>query len=780
MYRNLLLLFATFAFATQAFSMPSKSADDVSATIKDNTARQPIEFATVELLNEKDSLLIVCMADSKGHFEITPPAKVSRIRVKFVGYKTYVAPVADNDLGTLLMEPDAQQLDGVIVTASNKTNKVDRDVYYVNKDLRAGTVTSQELLGRLSGVTFNQYDKSITVNGSSKVLILVDGIEKDQDMIKNLPSDRIERVEVIKDPVGKYATDGYTSVINIILKKDYAGIDVFVTNTTFLDFVGSNGGDIFTQNMGNVNVTYTRKKLNVYTAGNLYSGNFNIPAEYIKQYGNYRIQTTPKDEDHTNSAVQSLKGKINLGADYTISKKHLVSAEFKYSGGNDKSSTRFDIINSVNDVVRDSSFSLNNNRSNSDNMQGTLTYKGKFDQDNSLDADVRYSYSNGSAYNYYGQDQFLSETNIKSKGNYVRSNVNYSHQFSPSLNMDFGYGNVYSDNTNTLLTHSFVQREYRNRLSLYASYKPTDKINTKVGGILENYHQKNTNAQVNKTAFLPFVNVQYIPNKSFNLVAKYHASSEYPEADQISVFKTAQDSLLWSAGNPNLKTGINHDFSLDFNLMNFLTLTPYFSFADSKIASYVSPDPEDTNYYLSRYVNAQKYRKYGASLNFTLPLGKKIFWQNRVDWNRSYMAYHGESYAGNNLITNLSLFYVEQQKGWVLGAVYQKRNRKDIGIQGYTSDGNDMVLLFMQKSFPKQKLDVAFLYILPLQCLNYDQTTMTRSGSYYQKSTGSLGLIKNLTFVQLSYRFNAGKQVVKKTKEDEPETERTRRGGLSL
>ena len=220
MIRKKLSLTLLFVLTLNVFSTYAKSADDISATIKDSKTRQPLEFATVELLNEKDSTLVGCMADSKGYFQVTAPAKVAKLRIRYMGYKTFDAPVKEYDLGILLMEEEASNLGEVTIKGKGKTNKIDRDIYYVTKEFRAGTVTSQELLGKLNGVNYNRYDRSITVNGSTKVLILVDGIEKDQDMVKNLPSDRIERVEVIKDPVGKYAADGYTAVINILLKKE--------------------------------------------------------------------------------------------------------------------------------------------------------------------------------------------------------------------------------------------------------------------------------------------------------------------------------------------------------------------------------------------------------------------------------------------------------------------------------------------------------------------------------------------------------------------------------
>lgn len=94
------------------------------------------------------------------------------------------------DHNTIWLEEDAYQLQEVTVKGSLCTNKIDRDIFTITKELRSGTTNSQELLGKLNDVNFNYHDKSISGNGSTKVLILVDGIEKDQDMAKNLSLDR--------------------------------------------------------------------------------------------------------------------------------------------------------------------------------------------------------------------------------------------------------------------------------------------------------------------------------------------------------------------------------------------------------------------------------------------------------------------------------------------------------------------------------------------------------------------------------------------------------------
>ena len=144
------------------------------------------------------------------------------------------------------------------------------------------------------------------------------------------------------------------------------------------------------------------------------------------------------------------------------------------------------------------------------------------------------------------------------------------------------------------------------------------------------------------------------------------------------------------------------------------------------------------------------------------------------------MAYLDDSYNTNNFTANSTLVYVMQKAGLVAGVVYQKMLRHEVSIQGYGSNGNNLLLAFLQKSFFKEKLNASLMYIFPVNFISYDQSSLTQAKSYYQYSNVNLNLIKNLVFLEISYRFNAGKQVKKKQSDDSDEITRSKKGGIGL
>lgn len=775
------LFYLTIALFVFQNIVSAKSPGDVSATLKDSKTKEPIAFASVELLNTRDSLLAGCITDSKGYFELTPPPATAKIRFRFLGYKNLEMAFKDKDLNVLYLEEDAKSLNEVNVTGSNKVNKIDRDVFAITKELRAGTTSSQELLGKLSGVQFNMYDKSISVNGNTNILILVDGIEKDQNFAKNLLPERIERVEVIKDPVGKYATDGYAAVINIILRKDFTGIDITVSNSSFFDVVGTNNKDVFVQDYGNFNLNYSYKKLNLYSNGSIYAGNYYMASEFTKQYNDNLSSTLPMDVLKPNLSVKPTNSNFAVGADYAFSKKHSVSTELKYSNNYDKQSSYYDLVNSVNGNVTGTSKSNDINENKTVNLQAGVTYKGVFDEKKSVNADIRYFRTDGFNYNYYKQDNFTNENHIDLSGDYLRMNISYSHIFSSKFNMEVGYGNVYFTNTNTLQNNSFTRYNYRNRASIYLSYRPFEKLNTKLGGIVENYTQKYGSESKNLTVFLPYVNLQYKFNKNFNVVARYQTNAQYPTINQLNPFRMAMDSLMYSVGNPALKTGINNNLGIDFNLFNAVTISPYYSFNKSSINSYIDKDPDNNQLYLKQNVNADLKQNYGVRLNFTVPFGKQLFWQNYLGWSRTTIEYNNEFNSANNMSINSNLIYVNPPKGMVAGLIYQKQLTRNIEIQSYGTSGNDIALLMLRKSFLKQKLNTTLFYALPIDLgLRYDLPGQSVADGYKQTSMARMHFIKNLIFIEVSYNLSAGKKTKKFESSSDDELNGAKKSGFGL
>ena len=174
-------------------------------------------------------------------------------------------------------------------------------------------------------------------------------------------------------------------------------------------------------------------------------------------------------------------------------------------------------------------------------------------------------------------------------------------------------------------------------------------------------------------------------------------------------------------------------------------------------------------------------QKYGVKIDFTLPFGKKIFWQNGINWFENSLEYNNQKNTANNWLINSTLIYMEPQKGFMAGFVLQKRMTRYAAVQGYTTNNNDLSLIMLRQSFLKQKLTFGLYYMLPINMgLKYNMINTTSTASYYQQSKTSLNFIKHLTFFEISYRFSAGRSVKKVQITDDNELKSSKKGGIGL
>jgi len=614
------------------------------------------------------------------------------------------------------------------------------------------------------------------VNGSTSVLILVDGIEKDQNMAKTLSPDRIARVEVIKDPTGKYSADGYKAVINIITKKDYAGIDINLNFNPIFNFTKFNtASSVLPQENSGVNILYTYNKINLYGS---YSESYNdvsVPYEYTNQYGDLKVATLPMNHKNPNLNQLVNVNNISLGGDYIIKPENTLSLELNYNGNENKLSQHYDLTSYLNDVPINESKAVSSNRSTGDMLQSTLTYKGKWSDKSNFEANFRYYNSTPTNRISFVQDALQSDSYNTQNENYYRLNLDYNYQFTPKFSMDLGYGAI-MDNYRLFQNSKILkQNQMRNRPSLYLSYAPLKQLSMKAGAMVEFFHQTYQDVSQSQTAFLPFVNIQYRPIDKFSVTAKYHSWATYPGIDQLSPFTAQLDTLTWTVGNPDLKMSNYQHIGLEFNILQRFTIEPFYEFDNSNIQQYLW---EDNGQYYQNNVNADKFRIYGVRVNFTYPLMKTLFWQNYVDVEDVHLSYNNASNQRTRIQFISSLFYSLPKWNATVGAQLMKFSTKNPLLQGYNTWGSDMFLLMLQKNFFKNRLSCTFLYSPPLNFLQYKAYTYTEAPNYVSSSSFRRDLLKNIMILQINYHFNSGKQInIRKSSLDNETTAPIKKGG---
>lgn len=196
-----------------------------------NAQGQPLEFATVLLVQATDSTLVrSTLTDLRGQFVLAGvPVGAYRLRAQQLGYRAGRSAVVQVGAGSgplllpaLVLLPSPQQLAEVQVMGQRPPieRQLDRMVLHVDQLPAVAGGSAYDVIKSAPGVTVTAADV-IAMQGKSGVLVLIDDrpVRLSQDalanMLRNMPAESIQSLEVITTPPAKYDAEGGAGILNI-------------------------------------------------------------------------------------------------------------------------------------------------------------------------------------------------------------------------------------------------------------------------------------------------------------------------------------------------------------------------------------------------------------------------------------------------------------------------------------------------------------------------------------------------------------------------------------
>lgn len=205
---------------------------NVQGRITDARTGEAVSYATATLkLPGSDQLLKGAVSDESGEFTIGDlKAGDYHLVISFIGYKDLIRDihiVENTNLGNLSIEEDSQVLGEVQVVGQKAQMKfeLDKKVFNVEQNLSSIGGTASDVLTQIPSVEVD-HEGQVSLRGNSNVTVWINGkasglsSENRGDILRQLPSESIERVEVVTNPSSKYSSEGSAGIINIILKRD--------------------------------------------------------------------------------------------------------------------------------------------------------------------------------------------------------------------------------------------------------------------------------------------------------------------------------------------------------------------------------------------------------------------------------------------------------------------------------------------------------------------------------------------------------------------------------
>jgi len=229
----LVLLWASFESMGQGRTISGKvtSADDGSSLPGVNVIVKGTTEGTV--------------TDANGRYSLSVSANATLV-FSFIGLKTEEIPVGERAVVDVSMSSDVTQLTEVVVTGTGVATEKKRLGIAVesvtSKDLPAAPTASidQALIGKIAGAQISSTSGNPgdpvnivlrgmnTVQGGTKPLIIVDGVQMAATDLNSLDLSNIERVEVVQGAASAalYGAQGANGAIQVFTKRGKKGAPV--------------------------------------------------------------------------------------------------------------------------------------------------------------------------------------------------------------------------------------------------------------------------------------------------------------------------------------------------------------------------------------------------------------------------------------------------------------------------------------------------------------------------------------------------------------------------
>ncbi|MCX2573033.1 TonB-dependent receptor domain-containing protein [Pedobacter sandarakinus] len=633
------LLLGTFInanaqFPTGAFGGGAKKPTvfgRITATILDSASKQPIDYATISLINIKDNKSVNGgVTDPKGKFTLQNVAPNSyKLMIGFMGYKTKSVSITttpekpDQNLGTLYISSTQNNLADVQVQGTKAIieNKVDRMVYNAEADGTNAGGDATDVMRKVPMLSVDQ-NGDVQLRGAA-VRVLINGKPSGtmaasvSDALKMIPAEQIKSVEVITSPSAKYDAEGSGGIINIITKKSNAqGVS------------GSINASAGTrQNNGAFNLTAKTGRLSVNTAiGSNYA--------YAQDSETSFVTNTVLNTGGTNSVIQSGVSKWSrnglngsLGLDYDFNAYNNISTNVKFnrfSNGGPGSGNY--IINGL-PAINVSNMDMTRN-----NMDWNVDYKKtskKEGEEFSVSAQVSTGRTPTSFSNFLtpagAATGVLTQSSNTAKNNEYTGQTDYTYPFSKNTILEIGAKGILR---NVKSQFGASERDFDYSQDVAAAYGVlsfdiTKKIKFK-GGVRAEYTAISFNTSTSGLEkndyfnLFPSVILSQTLKKGATLKFSYNRRVQRPSENFLNPFRNESDQFNILQGNPQLAPELSNNLELGYSTFikgSVINASVFYRSTTGIIESSISPLRENgVNKVLSSYINVGTSTTYGLNI----------------------------------------------------------------------------------------------------------------------------------------------------------------------
>jgi iron complex outermembrane recepter protein len=670
---------------------------------------EKLEGASFELKRLVDSVTIYNkLTDSNGAVLVQVPLQNKYIAtVTYVGFEKFVRVIAvanDNINIQISLKPKASD-QNVIVTAKKPLITQEDDKTIVDpENIAQNSTNAFEVMESVPGVFVDQ-DGNFYLGSTTPANVQINGRDMRMGatdlatLIKSLPPNAIQKIEILRTPSAKYDASSSGGLINIVLRK---GVKLGLTGSVYL---GLNQGQYGNQYIGASIAQGTGKKT-IYANINIgRRTNF----DELNSYRNFNVDSVLNQQSANLTNGQNAN--LNFGGSYSFTKWDVgYDANVSYNQQENTSNN----LNRINGKQSNNLVANNNDVANSGHnflIGQTLSAKykadsGKIEWNSSLSHNV-YNYNNNQDYetvfNIPVVAGIVGNGKQNSNRNLLIAQTDFIWKPIKKFTIETGaktnwlvYNNdavFFKNNTpDARRSNGFEYTESITSAYLQAA-KTIEKLVLKTGVRMEHTNMQGTqlvpNTQkftIKRTDFFPYAYLSRpiftIMKYDLNAYLVYRKSISRPGYELLNPFSKFVDNYLSEVGNPNLQPQFTETYEANISFED----QPVLAFGQNRtkgiFTNVIYQNPNNPSEALRTYDNLGNNTENFFRFTIAVPPGGKYF--GVVGGQRNFNTYKG-LYQGSPLefsnkswniytyhqlkIDKLSTFTLQ---GWMqLGGLYQ-------------------------------------------------------------------------------------------------------------
>lgn len=806
---------SVFALASTVAFSQENSQVYVKGMVVEKATNTPLEYASITIESTSNPNNITGdVTDEKGNFNIPVSNDTYKIKIEYLGYKTFIIDSKEistpTDIGTIMIDADEEVLEGVVVRAKRAEVelKLDKRIYNVGDNAIVKGGSASEVLDNIPSVEVDS-EGNVSLRGNQSVKVLIDGkpsglASNISDALKMIPSEALDRVEVITNPSARYEAEGGAGIINIILKKG--------TNNGINGSVTANIGDPLSYG-ANANINYRTQNLNFYT---------NLGYSKNKTFGNSLNETEYFNEDGSTSKFVNEYSKSrrerdgfngNFGFEWNITDKLSWNNAITYrkSNGDNPRTLNYDNYDANRNLLY-SNARLTAEEDMKETVEYTTDFTYKFNEKGhqlfvsaSLNDNIDNEDSNITTINQtndvVGKDVTLATEDESRK--IVR--VDYVLPLGENSQFEAGYLGNFNDlnttfNVNSLNTSTgeleqnnlFLNNlEYKEKVhALYTQYgNKVDKFSYMLGLRWESSEidvNQLTTADFNNKKynnFFPSAFLSYEFTEGENVSVSYSRRVRRPRGRMLNPISNYSSSINFFQGNPDLDPAFTNAFDIGYmKRIGQVTLNTSLYYNKTTDATQFVRRVDGVNeegipITISGPINLATEHRYGLELN--LNFSPIRWWKINANANLYQQSTRGDysyvDYQGNNVNQNFdndmftfngrinSRVTLPSKIDWQTNFMY---NAPSTTAQGKVL-GNASVNMALSKDVLKDKATLS----LNVQDLFNSRKHMIETNLPQARSYSEMQWRERTVNLSFTYRFNQTKADRQKEQAKRPSME---------